>query len=61
MAIALLALPSTHPYQPWGYFIGLASQPFHIVASVLARQWGSFILSFWFTAAWIIGIWNHLL
>jgi len=61
VGIAILSLPPDNSVQPWGYALGLASQPFHIIASAMAKQWGGFLLSLWFTGAWAVGIWNHLL
>lgn len=40
-------------YKRWASVFGLLGQPFWFYASYTAEQWGSFILCFFFTAAWI--------
>lgn len=56
-AITLVALPA--PWQRWGYVVGLASQPFWLLATWRARQWGMFALALWYCGAWSLGIVNH--
>lgn len=46
---------------PWGFLLGLASQPFWLLATWRARQWGMFLLSLWYTLAWAAGAWAHWL
>ena len=58
-AIYLVGLESTNPYQKWGYVVGLISQPFWLLSSFKAKQFGIFYLSIFYTYAWIIGIINH--
>lgn len=36
--------------------VGLVSQPFWLVETFNAAQWGMFALSVWYTAAWLRGI-----
>lgn len=40
----------------WAPVLGLAGQPFWIYATFEAGQWGIFILSMFYTAAWARGI-----
>jgi len=41
--------------------IGLAGQPFWLLATFRARQWGMFSLSIFYTGAWIFGVWTYWL
>jgi hypothetical protein len=41
---------------PWGFVIGLCSQPFFFMCSILHRQWGLFVLNIAYTITWIIGV-----
>jgi hypothetical protein len=40
----------------WGSLLGLLSQPFWLVSTWRARQWGMFFLSLAFTFAWGLGL-----
>ena len=40
-------------YRKYACVFGLIGQPFWFYASYMADQWGSFILCFFFTAAWL--------
>ncbi len=42
----------------WGYVSGLISQPFWSWSAYTNGQWGIFILSFFYAASWLKGIWN---
>lgn len=55
-AIALVALPATHPLARWGFVLGLASQPFWLAATFRARQWGMFAVAFFYCGAWAGGV-----
>lgn len=67
-AIAILSLAAitmiatTGPLHRWGFIVGLASQPFWIVATWRARSpngdrlWGMFVLSCCYFFVWILGI-----
>ena len=59
VAIYLVGLPSAHPWQPWGFVVGLASQPFWLLATWQARQWGMWLLSVFYIGIWSAGIYNH--
>jgi len=39
LAIILVSFKS-----PWGFVLGLSSQPFFFICSILHRQWGLFIV-----------------
>jgi hypothetical protein len=58
--LAIWLSQSPHPRtQRWGPVIGLVSQPAWFYASYLAEQWGIFLLSIAYTAAWLRGFRNH--
>jgi nicotinamide riboside transporter PnuC len=40
----------------YGFVVGLLSQPFFFITSVINEQPGLFLLSFFYTASWIYGI-----
>lgn len=40
---------------------GLASQPFWMYSAITAGQWGIFVLTLFYTAAWARGVWNFWL
>lgn len=42
-----------------GFVVGLLGQPFWLITTYEAGQWGAFIASLWFTANHVRGIWNH--
>jgi len=58
-AAAIWLVAQTPPLQAWGYVVGLASQPFWLAATWRARQWGMFLLAFFYIGAWTTGIVNH--
>jgi hypothetical protein len=43
----------------WGWWLGLASQPFWIAATWRARQWGMLVLAIMYTGLWLRGIVTH--
>jgi len=59
-AIALIA--STGPWHRWGFVVGLASQPFWILATWRARNprggrlWGMLVLAWCYLFVWVFGI-----
>ena len=59
-AIAMIATTGT--MHRWGFVVGLASQPFWILASHRgrtaggARTWGMIVLSWCYLMVWIVGI-----
>ena len=42
----------------WGFVLGLLSQPFWILTSLLNKQWGIFILSLVYVFTWCLGIYE---
>lgn len=62
LAIAVLSLAamamiaSTGSWHKWGFVVGLISQPFWILATWRARQWGMLTLSVLYVFVWIFGI-----
>lgn len=45
--------------QRWAPVLGLIAQPFWLVATFRAEQWGMFALSIVYTVAWMRGIRTH--
>lgn len=46
-------------FRKYASVFGLIGQPFWIYSSYNSEQWGIFILSFVFTAVWLLGFYNH--
>lgn len=42
----------------WGFVLGLLSQPFYFITSIINRQWGIFFLSIIYTFTWLFGIYE---
>jgi len=42
----------------WGFVMGLISQPFWLMTSVINQQWGVFFLSVVYMGTWIYGIYT---
>ncbi|WP_234197089.1 hypothetical protein [Pseudacidovorax sp. NFM-22] len=45
----------------WACLFGLASQPFFLLSTWRAEQWGMFLLAILYTAAWSKGAWSYWL
>jgi hypothetical protein len=60
LAIILLSCRGPH-IRRWGYIAGILSQPFWFWTAWVNGQWGIFILSIFYAAAWINGINNFWL
>ncbi len=43
----------------WACVFGLAGQPFWFYSAFVAEQWGIFLLTFVYTAAWARGVYNN--
>lgn len=43
----------------WGYLFGLCAQPFWFWTTYHNQQWGIFIVSFWYTFSWAMGVYNY--
>ena len=56
-AIWLLSRPER--WMRWGFVVGLIGQPFWLYSTLDSAQWGPFIVSLFFTAAWIKGVREH--
>jgi len=48
-------------HRKYACIFGLIGQPFWFYSSYIAHQWGAFILCFFFTAAWIKGLYQYWL
>lgn len=55
---AVLLVSCDEPLRAWGFLLGLLSQPFWLVATWQARQWGMFFLSLWYCLGWGLGVWR---
>jgi len=53
---AIAMISTTGTWHRWGFVVGLISQPFWILATWRARQWGMFGLSVIYVFVWIFGI-----
>lgn len=60
IAVALVAHGTTARWILAGNIIGALSQPLWLVATWRSRQWGMFILSFFYLGVWSLGITRHL-
>ena len=40
----------------WGFVLGLLSQPFWLITSIVNKQWAVFLLSIIYMGSWILGI-----
>lgn len=66
LMIALLGLTAVFLTQQSNFrlkryacLLGLAGQPFWFYATYTAEQWGIFALSFFYTYAWALGVYNN--
>ena len=50
-----------HNLRKWASVIGLIGQPFWLIATWKAQQWGIFGLCFVYTAAWAKGFYTYWL
>lgn len=48
-------------WQRFACLIGLAGQPFWMMATYQSEQWGMFVLTLFYTLAWCRGIWTFWL
>ena len=46
-------------YQRWGYIFGMCSQPAWFITTYIKKQWGIFILSFFYAFGWMQGFYNY--
>lgn len=56
---AIWLLTSATEYARWGHVVGLVSQPFYLVATRRARQWGMYFVAFALCGMWLRGIVNN--
>jgi len=57
-AIALLSSPQHH-VRRWAFPIGLVAQPFWLISTWTAGQWGMFALTVVWTLSYLYGAWRH--
>jgi hypothetical protein len=60
-AAAITLLSGRSRYARWGWWLGLASQPFWLIETLRAEQWGMAALSVYYTGVWVRGVRNHAL
>lgn len=41
----------------WGFLVALAGQPFWLVETWTAGQWGMYLSACWYTCSWAYGAW----
>lgn len=58
MASVWLSQDRRPHHRRWACIIGLTAQPFWLYATWKAEQWGIFLLTFVYAAAWMRGIWH---
>ena len=58
---AWLSQERRESYSRWACIFGMLGQPFWFYTSWKAEQWGIFILSVFYIAAWMRGLWLHWL
>lgn len=56
-AVAIWLVNCDPPWGPRAPLAGLIGQVFWIRETWTSRKWGMFLLSLWFTAAWLRGGW----
>ena len=54
-----LSQAKTHHMRKWACISGLIGQPFWFYAAYTNEQWGIFILCFFYTYAWLTGLYNN--
>ena len=65
IAVVLFSVPAMYlitgdgALAKWGWWLGLASQPFWIAATWRAKQWGMWAMAIIYTGMWLRGISNH--
>lgn len=60
IAVALVAHGTSPKWILAGNVIGVLSQPLWLLATWHARQWGMFILSFFYLGVWSLGITRYI-
>lgn len=53
---AIWIVARREPWAKWGWVLGLAGQPLWLWSTWHTQQWGMFLLSVFYTWAWISGI-----
>jgi hypothetical protein len=56
---AILLVSRDGELRALGFLLGLLSQPFWLVATWQARQWGMFAVSLWYCLGWGLGAWRY--
>jgi hypothetical protein len=55
---AIWLLSTNKPYSRWGFIVGLLGQPGWLLATWVHGQFGMFVVSLFFTYAYVQGIWE---
>lgn len=54
-----LTQQSNEQWSAYACLFGIIGQPFWFYTSFKAKQWGVFILSFFYAYSWILGFYNY--
>ena len=57
----LLTQQSNDNFKRYACLFGIAGQPFWFYSAYQSEQWGIFILCFFYTYAWLLGVKNNWL
>lgn len=57
-ATAFLLTKESKRCREMAYIIGIAAEPFWLVATIPHSQWGMLLISFWYTGNFIYGYWQ---
>ncbi|RZA06439.1 MAG: hypothetical protein EOO68_04945 [Moraxellaceae bacterium] len=57
--ISIWLSQDNNPRRKYACIIGLIGQPFWFYHTYTTQQWGIFLLSFFYTAAWMNGVYNY--
>lgn len=56
-----LSQDSRESWRRYACLFGMAGQPFWLIATAKAGQWGIFAMSLLYTYSWARGVWNNWL
>lgn len=56
---AVYCVARTDKWHRWGYVFGLLSEPGWFYAAWIAQQWGTLLLTIWWSYSWCTGAWRR--
>jgi hypothetical protein len=59
VAAIWLTQQSNENWKRYACILGIIGQPFWFYSAYKAEQWGIFILCFFYTYSWSLGVWNN--